>query len=201
MALLDFSRQDLRDQLSTLDSWQVAVFSASCAEALLPSYRRFTELEDVGDPDNVEEVLERIWAGLLEPGEGGLPSGLPDSAEVLRLLPDQDEQWNEWSACAENAIAALGLLIAFCENLDLDIAVRVAQQAYEAVDSIASSALDPPFMDHQVAHDILAADVVQRELRRQQEAVEALANPAGHQVTVAVSLRERARAQSLGRNA
>ncbi|MFJ8020371.1 DUF416 family protein [Streptomyces sp. NPDC096311] len=198
--MLDFSQDDIRDQLAGLDDWQVAVFSAACAEVLLPSYRRFAELEEVGDPDSVEEILERIWEELLASGEEWVPTELPDPGEVFQLLPDQDEEWNEWSACAENAIAALGLLIEYCGSLELDFAARVAQQAYEAVDSIASSAADAPFMDQQVVEEVLAANIVQSELRRQSGVVELLAGPLGQQSAVAVSIREHARAQSLGGN-
>ena len=71
----------------------------------------FAQEEEVGDPDLVEDVLDRIWEGLTDPsGSSGTPNAdrtLPGRDEILDLLPNPQEDVNSWSFCAESAIAVL----------------------------------------------------------------------------------------------
>lgn len=115
--MLDFDDVNLSDELSQLDHWQRVAFVASCVEVLIPSYVRFAELEEIGDPGMVASVIDRVWVSLGDP-QGDLGRlELPSSEALLELSPEE-EDWNEWAPQAENAIAALSFLVDLTRNDD-----------------------------------------------------------------------------------
>ena len=196
--MYDFSAERLLRDSGGFSQWKMEVFSASCSEVLISCYRKFSELEGVGDPDYMEEVLEGVWAALLTPRDGASGVDLPASQEILMMLPDQDEEWNEWSACAENAVASVGLLLELMAGGGREVVARIAQQSYEAVDWIAADDLDPPFVDARQAELILGSEIVQVELGRQLSAIEALRVAQDGQLDVVSALRRDAVALSIG---
>jgi uncharacterized protein YjaG (DUF416 family) len=191
-----FDRTELLASLERLGRWQLTLFSAASTEFLVPAYRLFSEVEGVGDPQRVEAVLERVW-GLLTLGVEDFDAGeLPDGEEILDLVPDQDEDWNEWSLCGEYAIASLAALVRVSATGEAAAAAEIAQYCYEAADSIIAKEIDPPFMTADVREQILGSEFVQAELRRQQECVTALADLAEPSVQLAERLRNDAREQA-----
>ncbi|MCX4423623.1 DUF416 family protein [Streptomyces mirabilis] len=197
--MLDFDPEGIRGQLAGLDEWSIATFSAACVEFLIPSYRRFSEAEGVGDSDAVEAQLDSVWRALVNDSLNSLGLELPRSEAVMHYVPDQDEEWNDWSACAENAVTALALLLDYCATRELDLAVRIANQAYEAVDWIASSEMDVPIMDSRSARGIRESNVVQVELKRQQDSLYSLREGGFSKTSMAQRLREISQESALGR--
>ncbi|HZU46834.1 MAG TPA: DUF416 family protein [Mycobacterium sp.] len=108
--VLRFNHANLLAVFERFSRWQLALFSAASTEFLVPSYRLFSNIEDIGDPQRVEGTLERAWAYVNLGIEEINPSLLPGDEEILSLLPGR-EDWNEWSLCAEYAVASLAALV------------------------------------------------------------------------------------------
>ena len=199
--MLDFDHGTLAADLAGPDDWRAATFAAACAEFLLPAYRRFADAEQVGDPDLVEDVLDRLWTGLSDRSGDGrariADSSLPGREEILDLLPNPDEDVNDWSFCAESAIAALAEAVHLGTGEgDAASGANAGRSAYEAVDAVVSSLLDPPRMTPAIAREILGSSLAQGELRRQREAVEVLRSAEGRSAATVSELRRAARGLS-----
>lgn len=195
--MLDFDDVNLSDELSQLDHWQRVAFVASCVEVLIPSYVRFAELEEIGDPGMVASVIDRVWVSLGDP-QGDLGRlELPSSEALLELSPEE-EDWNEWAPQAENAIAALSFLVDLTRNDDPGLAVRAAQQCYEAADEFAAREIDAGLLDAAARAELIGSVVVQNELRRQKEVVETLRQASDRGPSVLTTVREAARLNAIG---
>ncbi|MFI7603713.1 DUF416 family protein [Micromonospora sp. NPDC049366] len=150
-------------------------FAASCVEVLVPSYVRYSELEQVGDPALVRAVTDAVWSALVsdQPEEG--LSALPSAGAVRELLPSE-EGWNEWAPQAEDAIASLGYLLELVRNDDVTVAAYPAERAYAAVDELTAREQDLGVLDADGREALLESPPIQVELQRQ---AEALRGPAG----------------------
>src|SRR5262245_53604306 len=194
--MLTFDRARLRSDLEGLDRWQVVAFAGTCAEVLIPGYRRFAELEEVGDVDLLNAVLDAAWAALPEDASAELPVPSPDT--ILGLLP-QEEDWNEWAPQAENAVAAVHFVAKLQDSGDVDLAVREAQQAYEAVEElVARQAPDGGLLDAAARTRLLESDPVQAELERQEQVVRTLRESPDDRRALLAELRRSARQQAVG---
>ncbi|MFI7367668.1 DUF416 family protein [Streptomyces sp. NPDC050149] len=193
----EFDSDRTLSRLERLSRWALCVFSAACVEVLAPAYRRFCEIEEVGDPAAITGLLEFVWDQLAESEVDWNSSRAPASDSLLPLIPNQDEEWNEWSAPAENCVTAAVLLVDLYSTGQPELAARAAQQAYEAVDWIQSSQLDISFMDAETEHEVLASEAVQSELSRQDDALEALAHAPLMYAGTLMNLRREARARAV----
>jgi uncharacterized protein YjaG (DUF416 family) len=193
--MLDFSAPRLLANLADLSRWQVMVFVATCVEVLTPSYVRFAELEGVGDPGLVNDTVDTVWVGL--GGAGPIERDLPSSDQILSLLPAEDD-WNEWAPQAENAIAALTFLVRLVGNGEVGLAVRAAQQSYEAADEFASRQMDSGLLDAVGRMGLLESPTVQTELRRQEDLLRMLREAPDGGLSVMSEARQAARSQAIG---
>lgn len=196
--VVKFDPERLIAKLAGLDRWAQCVFSVSCVEFLNPTYGRFCAIEETGDPGVITGLVERVWQELAQPEPDWFSSEIPDSADLLALIPDQDQDWNEWSACAENCVVAGALLSQLWSTGEVRLAARIAQQAYEAVDWLASSELDFAVMDARKEEEINRAEIVQSELQRQTRTLAVLADARSGDPAVLTVVRDAARAQAIG---
>jgi uncharacterized protein YjaG (DUF416 family) len=172
--MLDFDTGRLRAELTGLTRWQVAVFAATCVEVLIPSYVRFAEIEEVGDIELVRTTTDAVWAGLEADRLALEELSLPSPDEIMGLLPEEDD-WNDWAPQAENAVGALYYLLRLLDSGELDLAVHVARQPYEAVDDLTARQLpDGGMLDAAGRTRLLESDPVQAELQRQEDVLSTL---------------------------
>jgi len=194
--MADQDPQRLGDQLSVLTHWQRVAFAATCVEVLVPSYRRFSELEEVGDAAFVESAIAAVWAELERSDEID-STGIPSSAAVLEFMP-QEEDWNDWSPQAENAITALAYLTMLIREDDVQYAVYPAEHAYEAVDELVNRDPEPRMLDAVARAAVSGSAAIQAELERQEEVLRILSDSADGGRSRLGELRDHARRGAIG---
>jgi len=171
--MVDFDPERLNEELAGLSHWQRVAFATSCVEVLVPSYRRFSELEEVGDADLVESAVNAVWDELERTTSSLDPSRLLPSERALELMPEE-EDWNEWAPQAENSITALVYLLRLARQDETKYAVYAAQHAYEAVDEFVARERDLRVVDTAGRAELLQAPLIQDELHRQNEVLRIL---------------------------
>ncbi|MFI9530920.1 DUF416 family protein [Micromonospora rosaria] len=187
--MLFFDEDRLNEELRDLGHWQRVAFVASCVEVLVPGYARFCEEEGVGDPDLIGNIVNQVWDGLRRPVLEGIE--VPSPSSVLDSLPEE-EDWNEWFPQAENAVAATSFLVELVRNNDASLAVRAANQCYEAVDELAARGIEGGLLDAEAREVLGELPLVQKELLRQQEAILELRKAVDRGYSTVVRLRDRA---------
>lgn len=139
-----------------------AAFSAASAERLQPLYVWFHEVSGQGDPGVLRAALDTVWDLILgREARDGLQR-LQDAAESL-VTDDEDENWVEQTAYAQNAAAAVAYAVRSWISGDPEDAVLAATQLYEAADYAAQQDID---LNAPGAEDvILGQPVVQEALK------------------------------------
>lgn len=66
---IDYETQSLHENLNKLSPWQAAVFSACCAERLLPNYALFSREVGWGDPKLLRNLLDSCWDAISHASE------------------------------------------------------------------------------------------------------------------------------------
>ncbi len=61
MPMTTFDLNDVREYLATFKTRQLTAFAAFWAQRLMPMYRRFCTLEEVGGPGEVQACLDLAW--------------------------------------------------------------------------------------------------------------------------------------------
>ena len=166
-----------------------AAFAAASAERLQPLYVWFHEVSGQGDPATLRSALDAVWDLVL-----GLPapdnlSELQDAAESL-VTDDEDANWVEQTAYAQNAAAAVAYAVSSWISADPQDAVSAATQLYEAADYAAQQEID---LNAPGAEDVIRGQpVVQEGLEGIQADLRGVSRP-GDQRAVALEIREAAR--------
>jgi uncharacterized protein YjaG (DUF416 family) len=192
-----FDKGELQSEIANLSRWKRIAFAASCVEVLVPSYARFSELEGVGDPELVRNTLNAIWSGLNHPSFDDEPIDLPPSGSIRSLVPREDER-NEWSPQAEDAVASLFYLLEFIQNDDVQFLIYVAQRAYAAIDELTARQMDLGVVDATKRRALLEAPAIQAELVRQQDAIRSLRDATDGEASVLSELRARSESLAVG---
>jgi len=167
-----------------------AAFAAASAERLQPLYEWFHEACGQGDPATLRAGLDAVWElvrGL--PAPDGLPQ-LQQAAESL--VPDEDDDWAEQSAYAQNAAAAVTYALGSWIDDDPQQAGWAARQLYEAADYAAQQEIGDLNSPGAEAA-LLARPVVQEALEGIQEDLRAVSRP-GDPLQIAQEVRDAGRA-------
>lgn len=160
--MLRYDDAQLVQALSAEPKAAQVAFAAASAERLQPLYVWFHEVSGQGDPATLRAALDAVWDLVL-----GLPapdnlSHLQDAAESL-VTDDEDENWVEQTAYAQNAAAAVAYAVSSWISEDPHDAVLAATQLYEAADYAAQQEID---LNAPGAEDvILGQPVVQEALK------------------------------------
>nr|WP_165449456.1 DUF416 family protein [Krasilnikovia cinnamomea] len=174
-AVVRFDGEQLRASLGALTSWQRVAFAVSCVEVLVPSYARFSEIEEVGDPELVRTVVDAVWSSLGTSDGFSMPPDLPSPDAVKELLPTEDD-WNEWAPQAEDAIAALVYLLELIRSDDVEMAAYTSERAYAAVDEFTAREQELEVLDASDRESLLESASIQTELQRQATTLDILRN-------------------------
>ena len=145
-------------RLSRLSVECRSTFAAACAERLRPYYG-YPDSPPI--PAELNVALEALWSVI-----HGQPAevSLDEAGSLLDSLPEPDE----------DAIAAALWAIDAYKNNDPQAAVWAARRAYEARDRLVVDSLHIRSTDPMWEDTVLAHPVVQEELRRQVDDLEAL---------------------------
>jgi hypothetical protein len=185
--MLRYDETSLIERLTGASPDARALFAALSAERLFELYVLFAKRTGQGDPGRLRAALDAAWA----------PDGDPAALErweriAEELVPEEDEQWANVTAYAENAAAAVAYALLTRRTGDPEVAVLPARQAYEAADFAAQRQLEHVEYTDPGAEDALAdRPIVQEALAGIEADLEAaLSDPAPDAVP---ALRDRAR--------
>jgi len=167
---------------------QVA-FSASCSERLFPNYLAFSKVENWGDPCKLRAALETVWENL---EVGVLPSmGLSELIQECSLvIPDTDDFKTPLVSSALDAGTAIVGTLELCKSGNWRHAVDVAGFARDTVYMTLSA---QGFEAEMTRHPWMI-----REIAKQEEDLELLANSRILSTAVVLRLRHAWKSQNHG---
>jgi uncharacterized protein YjaG (DUF416 family) len=160
-----FDESGLRASLGRLDARRLAIFSAACAQRLLPAYQRYRKAVRDENSDDVTNSLDALWADLC--GEASLSDADLDNLidRVQRLVPDEDQAHAASEPYAEDAAATVAYALATRRSGKVDEATWAAQRVYDAIDNYVIRTWFQGKMFSETA--VVEHPLIQRELERQ----------------------------------
>jgi uncharacterized protein YjaG (DUF416 family) len=193
--MLRYDEEALVDALNKLRPDGRVAFAAACAERLLPIIRTVHEKTGQGDFAVVEEQLKRLWRHL----DGTLRLSATESQRLARrleiLIPGEDAPWSEHNPYVENAISAVCYALQCHATDQPQTAAYAARQAYEAVDHFVHNRDNVDFNLPGSEDRVLQDPLVQSELQRQRDDLDALARMS-ESIDIIHQLRTRAETQA-----
>ncbi len=191
-----YDEEKLGESLQRLPAWKRIAFMAQVGERLLPNYERFSRETGFGDVSLLRSALDAAWTWI-ESGK------LPDGLKILRGACERQAPHTEkfrspyTSAALDAANVAAAVLDALGRPNEAQ-PVEVASLARDTVDLFVQELmnLDPNAPGFEEA--ILRHDLMQRELRRQREDLEALNKSSDERQTAGRELRARSTRERSG---
>ena len=175
--------------LSRLPPRALVAFAASCASRLSPGYAVAQQHLREGDPQIVERALERLWLFAVE---GRAADWEAMSAELVELIPDEDVGPTFAHGVIDDALASAAYAARSALSADPRDAVSSARRAYDTVDRFAGLTMNATEFTDAVEATILGNPVVQDELGRQTQDLDALEGATAHDLNrVIEDLRQR----------
>ncbi len=161
----EFSEVGLKERLSALPSRRMVAFSASCAERLLPTYKRYAAKASLseGEREIFGSALDLVWRLVLGETVGERELESREQA-CLDAIPSEDEAWELDEPYAEDSGAAVTFSIRAWRSSDPQEAVWAARRVYEALDSFVRQSGGGSDADELTT---LSHPLIQRELERQ----------------------------------
>ncbi len=196
MPLIQLSRNQLTRKLDRLPPLLRLVFSAACAERLLPGYILFYDLTRQGDPEAITRTLARLWEDI-----AGDP--MPDnevqeniSTCIALIPPDDDASLNTETAYAEDACVAVIYALTCRQGGGSQEAMWSAERATSSLDYFVINRDNVDLNALGAEGRILADPLVQAELARQLRDLDELFRAADEDVQqVAARFHDRAKAE------
>jgi uncharacterized protein YjaG (DUF416 family) len=178
-------------RLADLSTQARAVFSASCAERLYPSYALFAVKSGLGDAAALRSLLDQVWSHLLGDARADLPVLEPGCEQ---LLPP-DDPWIDESAAADDAVASACYALNCAITGDAKAAATSARRVCEAIDShiIAAESIDTTRRGADTVVEL--HPMMRAEYRRQLRDLDALVDTPFRR-SVIEEIRERARQEA-----
>lgn len=191
-ALPPFDTETVTARLTSLPERARVWFATAAACRLLPAYQLFCRESGHGMPDELGRALELTW------NPNPPVDQLAEAARAAeRSVPDEDsDNWDELSAYAQNAAAAVAYALQTAESGDPRLAMWAGWQLYEAADYAARQAepeADPNAPETEAR--LHASEVVQSALREIETDLRLL-EAAGDQSRTGEQLRHRAEAHA-----
>lgn len=164
--MLRYDEQSLVEALTRLPVTSRVMFAASCAERLMPLYRRYQDASDEPNPDQLGAALEAAWGAAL----GAIPTDRLSAWQIVAegLVPDEDdESWVDEYAYGQNGAAAVAYALRTALTGEPQEAAWAARQVYEAADFAAQQQLPGLDQNQPGAEDeLLSTPVAQEALAR-----------------------------------
>lgn len=173
MIMAAFNRVNLRNRLVKLDSERQIAFGAACCERLLPNYVAFQRDAAWGNFAAVRNALDYVWLFL-----NGQSFSMQEIKEITHLCesaaPNSDDFASLYVTAAQDACFSVCGLLDYLIQKDVDKIVQVATYATDSVDLYVQEieCMDPN--DPKLEQKILTHRLMQRELARQENDLQAL---------------------------
>lgn len=164
--MYSFDENVLLEELGMLPSRARIAFAAATATRQLSNYERLARESEAESAQRPREIAAQLWADLrVSAVDRAAWSERLD--EVMRLLPEESDDWVIGHALADDALSSLAYAIRCLLTPEPQEAAWAARRAYEAADQVAIRVLhvQPGLPKTEAA--IKSQDFVQRELARQ----------------------------------
>jgi uncharacterized protein YjaG (DUF416 family) len=167
-----FDEQSLRNRLESLPSWKWIAFMLLCCERMVPNFERFSMEASFGDGAVLRSGLRAVWHWL---ATSQLPQNLKDLRNACKeQAPDTENFQSEFTSAALDAATATEIVLDALEQPLISMVVEVAGLSRDTIDLYVQAIrdLDPTAKTFDAA--IVADPLMQRELSRQREDLDAL---------------------------
>ncbi len=188
-----FSESALEERLRALDLARTLAFGAACSERLLDCYRKFSEETGWGGGSQLRGALDLVWRRAL-----GVDVS---SSEVFRavavcegLAPDSEDFASLITSCAQDAVFGICSLLEYVLDGQVGKVVVAARYPTDSIDLLVQELGGMAAGASDLEASILAAPMMQQELRRQRRDLEKLALLGGRAVA---SVRESVSRESI----
>ena len=189
-----FDEDKLEGQLQKLAVWKRVAFMVQTGARMLPNYERFSAETGFGDASVLKRALDAAWTWV-ESEE--LPHDLTALREACeRQAPNTEQFRSPYTSAALDAANAAAATLDAIVNPGESRSSEVASLARDTVDLFVQELLNLDSNAADFEKAILRHDLMQRELRRQREDLEALMKWTGPRSTASRELRARADANS-----
>ena len=115
-------------------------FACSCAERLVPLYELFATAAGQGDRSTLRRALDLAWTAT---AAREIANDQREAVEAL-VPHEDDDDWSQWSAFAQNAAAAVAYALRTLLSGDSQNGVWAARQLYEAADFVVRASTPGP---------------------------------------------------------
>jgi uncharacterized protein YjaG (DUF416 family) len=153
----------------------IVCFAVALATRQLPNYEWFGSQFDAARAKRPRQIVEQIWHAI-ESNVIHAYDWNGTLAEVMDLMPEEDEEWGIAHSLADDALSSLAYTIRCMLSGEPQEAAWAARRAYEAADQAAIKIMNVDFKKPGTEVGLLASPIVQRELSRQHRDLTLLVN-------------------------
>lgn len=168
-----FNEDKLLEQLAKFDQKSLVVFALSCAERMLPNFQRFSKEHCCGNIQPLRQALNLAWKWL--------EIGHVDNSEAMETIlacevqaPNTEDYSSLYVSPALDAAIAASNVVRLLILPNAERAVEIAMFACDTIDMYVQVINDMTSNTPDIEEKIRLHPMMQRELRNQQEALEAI---------------------------
>lgn len=168
-----FDEGRLRSQLNELDPARRMTFALSCAERLLPNYRRFALENNWGNEDALRQALDFGWTCLLMGvADASVAASLQDAC--AEEAPDTEAFESLLVSAALDAANSAANVAALPVTPSVELVVEIATFARDSVDLYTQEIEGMPSVASDLEERIRMHPLMQAELSAQRDALAAI---------------------------
>lgn len=169
-----FSESILRNRLNELSTIGKVLFALSCAERMLPNYRRFIREHGWGNDTMLRMALDLGWDMVsLKPVDKRIAIKLKEGCS--EQAPDAEDFSSLYVSPAIDAANSASIVADLIIRSDIERVVEVASYARDTVDMYVQEIEGMPPGALDLEERICRHPLMQKELKSQREALEAIA--------------------------
>ena len=169
-----FSESSLRKRLNEFNTVGQVLFALSCAERMLPNYRRFLREHGWGNESMLRMALDLGWDMVsMKPVDQRIAVDLKEGCS--EQAPDTEEFSSLYVSPALDAANSASIIAALTISPDVERVVEVASYARDTVDMYVQEIEEMPPGILDLEERIRQHPLMQSELKNQREALEAIA--------------------------
>lgn len=171
--MLKFNEQEIRDKLEKLSEEARIVFAASCCERVLPSYKKFVEIEHWGDYEFFRNILNEVWISICS--KEIKKERLQQLIEkVFCLMPDEEDFESVFTSYALESSLVVSNTLKYYLTKEIKYLISIVKLLIATVDLFVQEKHDMDSNDPLLEEKINQDSLMQNELKRQLEDIHIL---------------------------
>jgi uncharacterized protein len=175
--MITFDEKLILKELNDISEFHRIAFAASCCERMLPSYKKFVEVENWGDYECFRIFLNQIWGHII----GNYLTGeyIINSMDMcFEIGPDSEYFESVYTSYAIDLGSAIYHTFKYCLTSDIKNLLAVANAAISTVDLFVQEKYNMDPNDHNLEFKICNDELMQTEIIKQIDDLKLLANNA-----------------------